>query len=413
MIFNYVVVKPNNYETPQVTLEALEDSEIVNKKTSYKEESINQPITTNSEINDLINQDYASLSENYNNIDYEILTDNELIFSILIKAGDNQYPFTYSHLKNKSINLKTLFLDEAYIKNIINLAINHQDDYLSNMGVEGETLVVVNTDNESQNIDTSLIAGFSKIEVLEEVNPAIAAKEFQRREEQMLAAKTEKLIANQLAITKDSHDCLIEKCVALTFDDGPGLYTERLLDILSQKQAPSTFYVLGQQVAKYPEIARRIANEGHTLGNHTYHHPDLQTLEPEEAFMEIVKTQDLIFQTTNHYPLTYRPPYGSSKDVSEIYKQDEILWNTDTLDWKNKNISEITRLATSDIAPGSIILMHDIYETTVEAVPSIIEILRAEGFVFVTVEDLLINGQDYRPNSRKIKNLESLSSPIR
>ncbi|WP_313663871.1 polysaccharide deacetylase family protein [Cellulosimicrobium cellulans] len=185
-------------------------------------------------------------------------------------------------------------------------------------------------------------------------------------------------------------DCTVDRCVALTFDDGPGADTERLLKTLAEKHVTATFFLVGTNVEKRPDVVRDTAAGGHLLANHTWDHPQLTTLDDDEVRAELERTQDAITEASGETPTFLRPPYGDVDDrvrsVATRTGLQVILWNLDTLDWKTKDAAETRRRAVEGARPGSVVLMHDIHATTVDAVPGIIDDLRAEGYTLVTVD---------------------------
>lgn len=184
-------------------------------------------------------------------------------------------------------------------------------------------------------------------------------------------------------------NCAVEKCVALTFDDGPAAYTDHLLDILKENQVKATFFVVGRSAKIQPTTILRMAQEGHQIGNHTWDHPDLRTLSGEQVAQEFAQTDQLIAQITGQPPTNIiRPPYGAINDqVKKIAGRPIILWALDPLDWKDRD-SAIVTARMSAAQAGMIILGHDIHRTTVDAIPAVIQALRAKGFKFVTVNAL-------------------------
>lgn len=185
-------------------------------------------------------------------------------------------------------------------------------------------------------------------------------------------------------------DCTVDRCVALTFDDGPGADTERLLKTLAEKHVTATFFLVGTNVEKRPDVVRDTAAAGHLLANHTWDHPQLTTLDDDEVRAELERTQEAITTASGETPTFLRPPYGDVDDrvrsVATRTGLQVILWNLDTLDWKTKDAAETRRRAVEGARPGSVVLMHDIHATTVDAVPGIIDDLRAQGYVLVTVD---------------------------
>lgn len=185
-------------------------------------------------------------------------------------------------------------------------------------------------------------------------------------------------------------DCEAVACVALTFDDGPGRHTNRLLDTLRDAGVPATFFVLGSAIAGNEATLQRMVSEGHALGNHTWDHPDLTGLSPEQVEEQLRLTTNAIVAATGVAPTSLRPPYGAFVPGQTPSGQlPVVLWDVDTEDWKNRNVGETTKRAVTGAKPGSIILLHDIHPTSVDAVPGIISKLQEAGYVFVTVPTLL------------------------
>ncbi|MGW0709545.1 polysaccharide deacetylase family protein [Streptomyces sp. NPDC002643] len=184
-------------------------------------------------------------------------------------------------------------------------------------------------------------------------------------------------------------DCAQAKCVALTFDDGPGPDTARLLDTLSAGDAHATFFVVGQNAAAHPDLLRAMADAGHEIGNHSWNHADLT--QPDVSVSDqISRTNAAIKAATGAGPTLMRPPYGALNDqVKKAAGLPIVLWNVDTLDWKNRDSAKVADAALGAVEAGDIVLMHDIHATSVDAVPSILNTLTSQGFHFVTVSRLL------------------------
>ena len=184
-------------------------------------------------------------------------------------------------------------------------------------------------------------------------------------------------------------DCEQLKCVALTFDDGPGEHTEDLLDILDGYDAKATFYLLGSLVSEFPEVVERTHADGHEMGNHTWKHDDLTTLSADEVNADLDRTDEAVREVTGEDPLTMRPPYGAlDGTVRGATKHPIILWDVATMDWQSRDTGEVAGHALTETKPGSVVLFHDIHETSVDAIPDILEGLHGEGYHFVTVSDL-------------------------
>lgn len=180
--------------------------------------------------------------------------------------------------------------------------------------------------------------------------------------------------------------------VALTFDDGPSpKYTPLLLDGLKERNVRATFFLLGQIVKENQELVQRMQAEGHLLGNHTYNHVQLNKIPETTARQEILKTNNEIYEATGKYPEYMRPPYGAWKKNMELcVEMLPVFWDIDTLDWKSQNVDAILKAAGEEPEDGSIILMHDEYQTSVEAALLIIDRLKEKGYEFVTVDELIV-----------------------
>lgn len=180
--------------------------------------------------------------------------------------------------------------------------------------------------------------------------------------------------------------------VALTFDDGPSKrYTPALLDGLKERGVHASFFLMGKNIEGNEEIVRRMEEEGHLVGNHTYNHVQLDKVTRQEAKEEVEKTSNEIFEITGVYPSYVRPPFGAwPKDLEFCITMVPVFWNIDTLDWQTKNADSVVRIVEKNVQDGSIILMHDGYETSVEAALRIVDLLTEQGYEFVTVDELVV-----------------------
>lgn len=180
--------------------------------------------------------------------------------------------------------------------------------------------------------------------------------------------------------------------VALTFDDGPSpKYTPLLLDGLKERNVQATFFLLGKNVKENQKLVQRMQTEGHLLGNHTYNHVQLNKIPETTARQEILKTNNEIYEATGNYPEYMRPPYGAWKKNMELcVEMLPVFWDIDTLDWKSQNVDAILKAAGEEPEDGSIILMHDEYQTSVEAALLLIDRLKEKGYEFVTVDELIV-----------------------
>ncbi|MGX7419509.1 polysaccharide deacetylase family protein [Carnobacterium gallinarum] len=181
-----------------------------------------------------------------------------------------------------------------------------------------------------------------------------------------------------------------DKVIALTFDDGPNrMVTPRILDILKQNDVKATFFVLGNSVQLNPDILEREIKDGHEIGNHTFSHPVLTDISLEEAKQQVVSTNELIRSIADYQVKLLRPPYGTIDDkLMAVYQMPIIEWSVDTEDWKSRNADAVYNEVLQNSKSGAIVLMHDIHPTTADALNSIIQSLKKQGYQFVTVSEL-------------------------
>ena len=186
-------------------------------------------------------------------------------------------------------------------------------------------------------------------------------------------------------------DCA--NCVAITYDDGPGAETNRLLDKLKAKNAHASFMVLAPSAEQHPELLKRMKAEGHTIGNHTKSHRQLNTLSPAQVSQEIDAGNAAIKKATGQGTRWVRPPYGATNATVDQVTRDkgvsQALWDVDTVDWKDRNSEHVCSSAVQGARAGSIVLMHDIHPTTVDAADCVIDGLRAKGLEPVSLDRLL------------------------
>ncbi|MCI9617583.1 MAG: polysaccharide deacetylase family protein [Eubacterium sp.] len=178
--------------------------------------------------------------------------------------------------------------------------------------------------------------------------------------------------------------------VAITFDDGPStVYTEILLDGLKERGVKATFFLTGREIQYSEDVVRRMSKEGHIVGNHTYSHIDLKRSNYETSKEEIEKTNKCIKRVTGKTPKYIRPPYGDWDDrLLEETDMSIVLWSVDPEDWKDQNAGIVARRVIKNTKPGDIILLHDIFKTSVNAAFIIIDELQKKGYEFVTIDKI-------------------------
>ena len=182
-----------------------------------------------------------------------------------------------------------------------------------------------------------------------------------------------------------------EEKIAITFDDGPHpVYTEKLLDGLKERDVKATFFVLGEKAKEYPEIIERMQREGHIIGNHTYTHIQLRSSNRDKFRDELVLTNQVIQEITKQEVQYVRPPYGTwDKKLEDELNMFPVLWNVDPNDWCTGNTDKVTKSIVDKARDNSVILLHDCYQSSIDAAFASIDILEARGFEFVTVEEIL------------------------
>ena len=181
-----------------------------------------------------------------------------------------------------------------------------------------------------------------------------------------------------------------DKVIALTFDDGPSQYTNKILDILKKYDACGTFFVIGNHVQFYSDELRRMLKEGSEIGNHSFDHKLLTRLSEDEFKEEINKTNESIKKVTGFTPTLFRPTYGGYNNRLKGYTDLKfVLWDIDSRDWKVKSKERILNNILPYVKPGKIVLMHDNHVYSVNALEDLIKNLKNSGYKFVTVSELL------------------------
>lgn len=182
--------------------------------------------------------------------------------------------------------------------------------------------------------------------------------------------------------------------IALTFDDGPNAsYTPMLLDGLKERGIKATFFLIGENVeaGENAQIVKRMYEEGHLIGNHTYHHVEITRVDSATALEELRRTNEVIAKITGEAVAYMRPPFGAwQKNLEKEVNLIPVMWSVDPLDWTTANTDEIVNKVVTETEENDIILLHDCYESSVKAALRIIDLLTEEGYEFVTVEQLIL-----------------------
>lgn len=203
-----------------------------------------------------------------------------------------------------------------------------------------------------------------------------------------------------------------KKLVALTFDDGPSEYTKRILRTLKQYDSVATFFVVGNRVELFEDVLKEELEIGCEIGNHTYEHKVLTELNAEQIWLQIFRTNEAVKKVTGEYPTLMRPPCGYDNGSTNcIIAMPLILWSVDTKDWQTQNSYCSVQTVLENVKDGDIILMHDMYEASAEAVETIVPSLIAEGYQLVTVSELaeyrgmiLQEGEEYSSFGGTVQN---------
>ena len=191
-----------------------------------------------------------------------------------------------------------------------------------------------------------------------------------------------------ITVTKEAE----EKRIALTFDDGPHpIYTAKLLEGLKERGVVATFFVTGANAKLYPELVLQMKIDGHTIGNHTYHHVQLSQVGKEIFLMELKETNQVLEGILEEEIEYVRPPFGEwSKSIEKEIDMFPVLWDIDPLDWCTGNAQKVAKRVLDKSEDNRIVLLHDGYETTIAATFQIIDTLIEEGYQFVTVDEILL-----------------------
>ena len=207
---------------------------------------------------------------------------------------------------------------------------------------------------------------------------------------EVAAVKTAEVIAGRgmMNLVRDSVE---HPVVALTFDDGPSEYTVELSRGLKERGVQATFFLLGENMEGRRKMVEELVKDGHLIGNHSYHHVQLNKLSIEEATGEIEKTNRLIREWTGEAPVYIRPPYGAwSQELEKVVDMIPVFWNVDSLDWKLQNKEQVLSCLSGQVEEGDVILMHDGYRSSVDAAFALVDHLQKQGFVFVNVEEMIL-----------------------
>lgn len=358
------------------------------------------------------------------NISFKTFSHHSGMYSFILETysyvgganGETEIQSFYFNPKTgESITIEDIFENDVNRLSDISEAIREQlyndpkiKDYLFSDEVSKHTEPIWNNFQKFALTDDSLIFYFNKYDIaagavgiptasisLDKLDKLLAT-EFKMKEEKAKdntkeTAATEKNNGDKDELDTNEKDMTSEnKRVALTFDDGPDpKVTTQILETLKKYDAKATFFMLGSRVEYYPDIAKNVQAAGHELGNHTWTHPNLVKASAKKISNEINNTSTIIEDVTGQKATSFRPPYGAFNDtVSEQSDLPIILWDVDTLDWKHRNPNQLLAYVKQSTKDGSIILMHDIHQSTADGLDAVLAYLKDEGYEFVTVSQL-------------------------
>lgn len=328
-------------------------------------------------------------------------------FETFSYMGENQYirgdkTFHYDSKNKKFLSIRDYLEESSSIERLSILSYYYMMQYIELNELElNEDLikqvVAVDSDNYEhfsfKNEGLELLFPLYKIsaeheEVIKIVIPIKEINELLKKQYRISEndEKKEEIIPEQRDISQYKN----KKLIAFTFDDGPSMTTtNHLLDGLKQYDAKVTFFVLGNRVEANQEVLKRAYKEGHEIGSHTYNHRNLLLLNNYARIQEIKETNQVIEDVIGVKPTLLRPPYGNiNEETKKISNMHIIEWGVDTLDWKTKDKELIAKEIVENASDGAIILLHDIYQPSVEGALLAMETLEKEGYAFVTISEM-------------------------
>ena len=391
---------------------------------------IKYPVLKNNEINkdikDFIRDEKKLFKDSIKDIDtYE----NELnisynysikdsLYSIYIKSysyigKNNKYTWNdkiiyYDSKLNKEIYVSNIIIDNKFYEvlrnNCYDYLINNKDKYkVYDSSIIRKRLIAIDSNYELISFNKDSIEVIFEPHSVSDFDNEIIVKidynyvinylnsnyfSIYDTEKEMNTGNVEKKY-NRI---RDSKDFENKKLIALTFDDGPAYAkTDKLITELDKRNARVTFFMLGQLAIKQKDLVKKVYDHGHTIGSHTYDHKNLKKLDDDKLKFEIDYTNEILSNIIGEEIRFVRPPYGSyNQDILSKVNMAFILWNVDTLDWKLRDAEKVRDYIVEHAKDGDIILLHDIHSTSVDGVIMAIDILKNEGYEFVSLDEMLV-----------------------
>lgn len=338
------------------------------------------------------------------NIDYKYYIHDNRYISISLIAYINSYKLTnpiyevksffYDTKKNKNLLLTDLLPNtekrklQSYIENLFKSKYN---DYVLENVISNLSLIDI-INSQAFYIDNDNLFIYFTPEILAsdyyEILPVKIANyklKWNIKIRKNNTSNDNNYISNNVVKVLDPK----KKVIALTFDDGPSIYTKNIISILKENDVCATFFILGNKIEIYQDVLRESIKNGNELGNHSYNHKWLSRLSVPQLTSQIEETEKIMKDKLNYKAVYLRPTYGSvTNRIRNNTNLKIALWTIDTKDWKIKNVDRIVERATNNVSDGDIILMHDTFERSMEAIKKIIPILKEQGYQFVTLSEL-------------------------
>lgn len=346
---------------------------IKNKKIDLK---INNFVEENKKIYNQNSDNIKSMIVNYEIQEYKNITFVELNSFIYYEDDyvENNEIISFKTDTKEILKLKDIFNTPYYISKLTTKTINQDKQQ-------------INEENNFILSKSGLVIKYNYLNKIKEYKINYDEIETYLKEEY----KMDDIVIPVLTPTKRNlNKYKNKKLIALTFDDGPSNNTKYFIKELQKRDALVTFFVVGNRVKKYEDVLKEAYLIGNQIGSHTYSHKNLLYLNEEEITKEIEKTNEAIYNVIGTKPTIIRVPYGNiNKKIRSISNMNHILWNVDTLDWKYKNSNRVYKEIIKHAEDGNIILLHDIFKTSVNGVLKAIDELKKQGYEFVTIDEMV------------------------
>ena len=378
IILNIFLLAHGNRETEKYIIQddykfILSYPLIKNKKIDLK---INNFVEENKKKYNQNSDNIKSMIINYEIQEYKNITFVELNSFIYYEDDyvENNEIISFKTDTKEILKLKDIFNTPYYISKLTTKTINQDKQQ-------------INEENNFILSKSGLVIKYNYLNKIKEYKINYDEIETYLKEEY----KMDDIVIPVLTPTKrDLNKYKNKKLIALTFDDGPSNNTKYFIKELQKRDALVTFFVVGNRVKKYEDVLKEAYLMGNQIGSHTYSHKNLLYLNEEEITKEIEKTNEAIYNVIGTKPTIIRVPYGNiNKKIRSISNMNHILWNVDTLDWKYKNSNRVYKEIIKHAEDGNIILLHDIFKTSVNGVLKAIDELKKQGYEFVTIDEMV------------------------